>query len=250
MLCNFVFTSCILSDAVASWLRGISVFVKPVCFSTTRKHKIATVEHKIATVEHKIATVEHKIATVEPPQQQLIDLGANCQRCQIILKPLGGGRRRDLKMLIKWRESCGGGLHISFQNGLPTFGGYGGERRRCWWEGGSSFSHPAQWDQWEEFWDFISWKWRSVKRVSLDLQCSGTTLSQRQKSHQMCFSKKLILSLIEQACGRVGSIYIPVLFLLSSKLKIWRILLQDSSHEWKHRNNCKCSPGHSLIAND
>ena len=42
MLCNFVFTSCILSDAVASWLRGISVFVKPVCFSTTRKHKIAT----------------------------------------------------------------------------------------------------------------------------------------------------------------------------------------------------------------
>ena len=101
MLCNFVFTSCILSDAVASWLRGISVFVKPVCFSTTRKHKIATVEHKIATVEHKIATVEHKIATVEPPQQQLIDLGANCQRCQIIQKPLGGGRRRDLKMLIK-----------------------------------------------------------------------------------------------------------------------------------------------------
>ena len=87
MLCNFVFTSCILSDAVASWLRGISVFVKPVCFSTTRKHKIAT--------------VEHKIATVEPPQQQLIDLGANCQRCQIIQKPLGGGRRRDLKMLIK-----------------------------------------------------------------------------------------------------------------------------------------------------
>ena len=117
-----------------------------------------------------------------------------------LLKVAGGGIS---KMLIKWRESCGGGLHISFQNGLPTFGGYGGERRRCWWEGGSSFSHPAQWDQWEEFWDFISWKWICVKRISLELQCSGATLSQRQKSRQLCFSIKLILSLIEEACGRL-----------------------------------------------
>ena len=42
-----------------------------------------------------------------------------------------------------------------------------------------------------------------VKRISLELQCSGATLSQRQKSRQLCFSIKLILSLIEEACGRL-----------------------------------------------